>query len=356
MRSPANSGRVLVTGGTGFLGRHLIELLTDGTHEIGVLVRRDTDKSLWAGRAVIPLEADYDDAASLRRALTGVTVVFHLGAAVDDLDEETLDRGNVQATRALSEACLQTGSRPPLFVYASSISAAGPSTPGRPRTEEEPCRPVSAYGRSKLRAERLLQERGPALPSVILRLPNLIGEGQRQLRTTMALVSRRIVPIPGNGDRQTSLCTATDAARALLLAAERSPGRGEIYNVNDGGAYRWEDIVESLVRVLAPGPVVRLRTPMLIAAAALMEAWAGIRKAAPRFSVHDVRNTHRNYWVFDGSKFRRELGFEPTVALEPELKRIARAFRDEMRPPRKRNAPSAPSPRLAREVQERVTS
>jgi dihydroflavonol-4-reductase len=329
MAAAGGSGRVLVTGGTGFLGRHLLDLLAEGTHEVVVLVREETDRTGLAGRPIIPVKADYDDPASLLRALEGVTRVYHLGAAVDDQDEEILERGNVRATRSLAEACLRARSGPPLFVYASSIAAAGPSTPGRPKTEAEPCRPVSAYGRSKLKAERVLLSLRPALPSVLLRLPNLIGSGQRQMETTMALIARRIVPIPGNGDRQTSLCTAADAARALLLAAERSPGRGEIYNVSDGAAYRWEDIVAPLVRVLASGPVVRLRTPALIAVAALMEVGAGIRNAAPRLTVHDVRSARRNYWVFDDSKIRRELEFRPSASVARELERIARAYRDE---------------------------
>jgi len=331
MAAAAAPGRVLVTGGTGFLGRHLLDLLADGTREVAVLVRRETDRKSLAGRPVIPVAGDYDDPASLSRALADVTRVYHLGAAVDDQDEEILERGNAGATRALAEACLRTPSSPPLFVYASSISASGPSRPGRPKTEAEPCRPVSAYGRSKRKAEQILQSLSSALPSVILRLPNLIGMGQRQMETTLALIARRIVPIPGNRDRQTSLCTAVDAARALLLAAERSPGRGEIYNVSDGAAYRWEDIVAPLVRVLASGPVVRLRTPALIASAALMEAWAGVRRAAPRLTVHDVRSARENYWIFDDAKIRKELGFRPAVSVEEELDRIARAYRDERR-------------------------
>ena len=329
MAAAGAPGRVLVTGGTGFLGRHLLDLLADGTREVAVLVRKETDRRGLAGRPVVPVAGDYDDPASLSRALAGVKRVYHLGAAVDEQHEEILERVNVGATRALAEACLRTASDPPLFVYASSISASGPSRPGRLKTEAEPCRPVSPYGRSKLKAERILLSMSPLLPSVILRLPNLIGMGQRQMETTMALIARRIVPIPGNRDRQTSLCAAADAARALLLAAEQSPGRGEIYNVSDGAAYRWEDIVAPLVRVLAPGPVLRLRTPALIAAAALMEAWAGVRRAAPRLTVHDVRSARENYWVFDDSKIRRELGFRPAVSVEKELDRIARAYKDE---------------------------
>jgi dihydroflavonol-4-reductase len=331
MHPEADGGRALVTGGTGFLGGHLLDLLADGKREVAVLLRKDSRRSLLSGRPVIPLEADYDDESSLRRALSGVSCVYHLGAAVDATDEEILERANVRATAALAGACLRLGSRAPMFVYASSISASGPSIPGRPKTEEDPCRPISAYGRSKREAERIVRALGADLPSVILRLPNIIGTGQRQLRAAMSLISRRIVPIPGNGDHQTSLLSAADAARALRLAAARSPGRGEVYNVGDGRAYRWEDIVAPLTRILAPGPVVRLRTPLLIAAGAVVETWAAMRKDAPRLTVHDVCSVFRNYWVFDDSKIRRELGFRSMDTIEMELTKMARSFRDERR-------------------------
>ena len=319
-------GRVLVTGSTGFLGRHLLDHLAERGYEVVCLIRPGTDARVLDGRAVVRAHADYADAGSLRSALDGARFVFHLGAVLDGNDEQALFRGNVEATQVLATACLKTRT-PPRFIFASSISAAGPSKNGRPKTETEPCEPVSAYGRSKLLAERALAALRRQLPLVVLRLPNILGEGQRQLRSTMSLIRRRIVPIPGGPRVRTSICFAQDAARALLLAAELSPGEGEAYCATDGGSYTWQDLVDPLVRELAPGPVLRLRTPALLGAAALIQAWARSRRVSPTVTIGDILSTRRHNWLFDDSLIRTRLGYAPRVEFASEMTRLARAYR-----------------------------
>jgi dihydroflavonol-4-reductase len=330
MNAPATAGRVLVTGSTGFLGRHLLDLLAERQIETACLVRPGTDTRTLEGRQIIRVEADYDDPSSLDRALTGVGCVFHLGARIEGNDELAFFKANVEATQQLGRACVHADP-PPRFVFASSIAAAGPSAGGRAKSETDPCEPVSAYGRSKLLAERALSALRPGLPLVMLRLPNILGAGQRQLESTMSLIRRRIVPVPGGRRRKTSICFARDAARALLLAAEGSAAAGDVFYVTDGGAYSWQDLVEPLARELAPGPVVRLRTPVLLGVAALMQSWAAIRRTPPTVTVSDILSTSRNDWLFDDARFRHEFGFVPVVKFEAEIARIARASRESLR-------------------------
>jgi len=325
---PATSrGRVLVTGSTGFLGRHLLDLLIARGYEPVCLVRPQTDAGSLDGRPVVRADGDYTDAASLQRALRGVRFVVHLGAALSASDEQVFFQANVAATQLLAAACLN-GTTPPRFIFASSIAAAGPSSDGRPKREAEPCEPVSAYGRSKLLAEKALAALCPALPLVILRLPNLLGRGQSQLRSTMSLIRRGIVPALGNGHRRTSICFAQDAARALLLAAERSPARGEVYYVTLGTSYSWRELVQPLVEELAPRLLLRVPTPALLAAAALAQAWARLRRSVPLLTIGDVRSAVSYDWVYDDSLIRRRLGWAPTVEFAPEMTRLAREFRD----------------------------
>lgn len=328
MPRSAPEGRVLVTGSTGFLGRHLLDLLAERGYETVCLIRRETAAAALDGRPVVRVEADYADAASLQRALRGVRFVFHLGAVVlEHGDERALFRANVDATEQLARACVELDPAP-RFVFASSIAAVGPSTPDRPKAESDPSAPVSAYGRSKLLAERALAALRPALPLVVLRLPNLVGTGQQQLRNVMSLVRRRIVPVLGGPRRRTSICFAQDAARALLLAAERSPGEGEAYFATDGGSYTWEELVDPLVRELAPGPVLRLRAPLLLGAAALVQAWARVSGASPSVTIGDVLSTRRYDWLYDDSLIRDRLGYVPAVEFATEMPRLARAFRE----------------------------
>ena len=327
MPSAASGGRVLVTGSTGFLGRHLLDLLIERGYEPVCLIRPETDVRSLDGRPVVRVEADYTDPSSLQRAVQGVRFVFHLGAVLSARDEQAFFQGNVAATQLLAAACLN-GSTPPRFIYASSIAAAGPSRDGRPKREAEPCEPVSAYGRSKLLAEKALGALCPALPLVALRLPNLLGRGQAQLRSTMSFIRRGIVPALGNGRRRTSICFAQDAARALLLVAEHGPARGEVYYVTDGTSYSWRELVEPLVEELAPRLLLRVPTAALLGVAALAEAWARLRRSVPPLTIGDVRSAASYDWVYDDSRIRGRLGWAPTVEFAPEMTLLARAFRD----------------------------
>lgn len=327
IRVAATQGRVLVTGSTGFLGRHLLDLLAVRGYEAVCLVRPETDARVLDGRPVVRVEADYADVASLRRAVQGARFVFHLGAVLGASDEQAFFQGNVAATQSLAAACLNS-STPPRFIFASSIAAAGPSRDGRPKTEMDPCEPVSAYGRSKLLAESALAALRPALPLVVLRLPNLLGRGQAQLRSAMSLIRRRIVPTLGDGRRRTSISFAQDAARALLLAAERSPGLGEAYYVTDGKSYSWRDLVEPLVGELAPGPVLRLPAVALFGVAALAEGWSRMRRAPPALTIGDVVSVVSRDWVYDDTLIRSRLGYAPSVEFATEMTRLARAYRE----------------------------
>ena len=103
---------------------------------------------------------------------------------------------------------------------------------------------------------------------------------------------------------------------------------GEVYYATDGGSYTWQDLVEPLVRELAPGPVLRLRAPVLVAIAALVQAWAAVRGDAPVLTVGDVLSTRRHNWLFDDTLIRTRLGYVPLVDFASEMPRLARAYRD----------------------------
>jgi nucleoside-diphosphate-sugar epimerase len=315
----------LVTGGTGFIGRRLVEELLRRGWNVSCLVRPGSDVAKLARFRVSLRRASYDDPGSVREAVEGMDIVFHAGAVLGATDFDTFLRGNVLPTEVLAEACLASAPRLRKFVYVSSIAAGGPSRAGRLKTELDGSRPTSLYGRSKLLAEEKLRTYAGPLPVVCIRLPNVPGVGQKETSAALGLIRRGILPIFGNGDRQTSLCFVGDAVRALLLAALRSPGRGEFYYVSDGRIYSWEEIVEALAEALRRRPVLRLRTPALLTVAKFSETAARLTRTVPLLTRDRVLSAWRDYWTFDCGLFRRELGFEPHADFKTEIRAIAAA-------------------------------
>jgi nucleoside-diphosphate-sugar epimerase len=319
----------LVTGSTGFIGRELVKGLAADGWRVACLVRPRSDESRLAGLPVVIQRGDYDDPAAIRRAVEDAEVVYHAGAVLGAGSVEAYERGNVIPTRILAKACVAAAPRLRRFVYVSSIAAGGPSSPGRLKSESDASRPVSAYGRSKLQAEETLRAFGDRLPFVSIRLPNVLGIGQRETETALGLIRRGILPIFGNGDRQTSLCFVQDAVQALILAGGKSAARGEFYYVTDGRTYAWGEIVEALAAALPRRRYVRLRTPSLFMVASISGLWSAMTGRRRVLTRHEVMSARRNYWTFDNRKIREDLGFEPRADFREEIRRIAKGGRED---------------------------
>jgi dihydroflavonol-4-reductase len=319
----------LVTGSTGFIGRELVRRLVSDGWRVDVLLRPSSEDSKLEGLPVVVRRGDYGDPDSIRRAVEDADVVYHAGAVLGAASFKAYEQGNVVPTRILAEACLAAALRLRRFVYVSSIAAGGPSVPGRLKSESDASSPVSLYGRSKLMAEESLRRYSGRLPFVSVRLANVLGVGQRETEAALRLMRKGILPLFGNGDRQTSLCFVQDAVQALVLAGVRSAGRGEFYYVTDGRTYAWGEIAESLAAALPRRSFLRLRTSSLYVAASVSELWSRLSGSRPALTRSEVKSAWKNYWTFDNRKIREELGFEPQADFREEISRIARGDPDQ---------------------------
>jgi nucleoside-diphosphate-sugar epimerase len=265
---------------------------------------------------------DLRDASSLRAAVRGMDYVFHLAGVITSLDRQEYEAVNVQGTRKLVHAILGEAIGLKRFVFVSSISAAGPSPEGRALSEADEPRPISEYGRSKLAAERIVLEAGSKLPVAVVRPPNVLGPWQRELQESVRLIRRRIVPVVGNGRPQTSLADVADVVEALALCAENPRALGEIYFITDGKAYAWREIVAAAIRELGLRPPF-LKVPFAVqyAASSIEEGTARRQRRAPRLTREQVLAVRKYYWIYDGTKIRRELGFKPVWDMPGSIRR-----------------------------------
>lgn len=314
---------ILVTGANGFIGSHLTEELLRRGRRVRVLVRPQADLRWLQGLPVEWCRGDVTHPETLPAAVQGCSIVYHLGAAIHAPDLAAFRRINTDGTHSLLACCREHAPGLQRFVFVSSISAAGPSTADRPKSENDPCVPVSDYGRSKLEAEEIIRREAGDLPWVIVRPPNVLGEREKEVDSMLRMVGMRLRPFMGNGDRQTSFCMVQDLVQALILAAEHAAALGQTYFVTDGNQYSWMEPVDILARLMGKHRLrLTLPYPILRAIALGCEIIAprlGRKPPVTRGALYSVR--HR-YWTFDGGKIRRELGFTPTLSLEDGLRRI----------------------------------
>lgn len=310
--------RVLVTGGAGFLGSHLVEALLERPGvEVFALVR-DPSKPRWLEgvEGVRLLAGDLRNPPSLP---AGLTCVYHLAGLTKTLrpaDYYTVNRdGTANLLRALE------GQPESLrFVHLSSLAAVGPSSPGRGVTEDDPPLPVSPYGESKLQAEAEVLKRKDRFSVVLLRAAAIYGPRDEDFLEFFRWIKRGIQPFLGRR-KILSLLFVRDAVRACLQAGDNGRPSGEIFNIADPRPCGWEDIGRTAARLLGKRTV-PVYLPVWSAYVASL-ASEGIGRlfgvGNSIFNVSKVRQLKPDGWVADVGKARSEMGFETIFTLEQGL-------------------------------------
>jgi len=307
--------KAFVTGGAGFVGSHLVDLLLDRGYRVTCLVRKTDDLRWLEDTGVRIVYGDCTDRESLERALEPDTAyVFHLAAVLHAERPELYEAVNVQGTRNLVEACRRKTPTLRRLVYTSSAVAAGPSGRHSACREEDPCSPVNQYGRSKLKAEALLR-RAVDIPSTILRPALVYGPRNYHGVYSYFHVARKGFRMYlGRG--ASTVVYVKDLAEALLLAAEREEAAGRTYFVGEGRPYSYRQMTD-----IISGANGKRGLPLFVpwiavlAAGVLLEAFSRVTPRARVFTVRRARDLRHRYWVYDTSRIHRELGFAPRYTL-----------------------------------------
>lgn len=253
----------VVTGGTGFLGSHLVRLLCESRADVRVLLRPGSPPgSLPPGVEV--RVGDIRDRHALVEAFAGAGTVFHLaGLTAPWGPRHRYLEINLEGTEAVLDAC--QAARVARLVHVSSLVVLGIECDRRGLTEEAPYATafVSPYEESKVRAEQLVLERARAtgLPTVVVRPGMGWGPGERVfLPTLIRAMGSPLFFMVGNGRNTLDLSYARNVAQALWLAGTRPEAVGRVYNLADGSGTTCREYLTALARALGL-PVPRLRLP-----------------------------------------------------------------------------------------------
>ncbi|MEE8251446.1 MAG: NAD-dependent epimerase/dehydratase family protein [Gemmatimonadales bacterium] len=209
--------RVFVTGGTGFIGSHLVARLIEQDHEVRCLVRnRRKAEELFGNQMPELIPGNLENTEALAAGCSGAEAIFHLAGVTAARSEAEFYRTNSEATRRLTQAATH-GSTLRSFIYVSSLAAAGPAERGQPISNPEAADPVTNYGRSKLAGEDAVRRSG--LPWIIIRPPAVYGPRDTEFLRVFKFSKLGIAPLFGDGSQELSLIFANDLVEALIAAA-----------------------------------------------------------------------------------------------------------------------------------------
>src|SRR6185295_5498225 len=209
--------RVLLTGGSGFLGSFVAEQLAGEGHIVRALVRPRSERKLLEQIARLELAPGaIEDRASLDAAVKGVDAVVHVAGIVKARRPADFFEVNTQGTKNLLEASIRQGVG--RFVYVSSLAAVGPSADGKPVPDDVEPRPVTQYGRSKLEAERAVLQAKDKLHVTVVRPPLIYGPRDRETLAFFTSVRNGVLPMTGDGTNTLSVIYVADCAAAVVRA------------------------------------------------------------------------------------------------------------------------------------------
>ena len=311
----------LVTGSSGFIGSHVVDALLARGASVRALVRPGTVGAPPDPR-VARWTVDLLDDRSVREcpAWEGVTHVFHLAGVTKRRTLAQFRNGNVVPTANLfAAAAARGGARPPRVVLVSTQAAGGPaSSPDRPVREDDPPRPIEAYGQSKLEAELAAQPFEGRLPVTIVRPAAVYGPRDRDFLRAFRLAARSIAIHAVPRENRFSIVHVADLVTALLLAGERPEAVGRTYYIANDRAPSWAELYAEIASAASCVRTLDLQVPLPAIAAAgvagdILSAVTGWHTLANR---HKTRLARPRWWLCDPARARVELGWKAAISLQ----------------------------------------
>ena len=316
--------RCLITGGTGFVGSHVVENAQKRGLDV-ICPVRDTASTRYLKDMNVKT-CRLDELESELRKSPGIDYMIHVAGATRALTPKEYDDANVVFTRQLLQLLVDSGASTYIrrFVLVSSQAAAGPSTKDYdPVSEEDDPHPLSNYGRSKLQGEIAASAFYRELPITIVRPPTVFGPRDTDVFGVFKSARFRITPVLAGPDRKVSIVYVEDLADGIVTSAQSTNvPSGEIFFIANEQPVIWREFAQLVGRKMGYKPLV---TPVPIA---LMKLIGKIGDIAGKITgkpalirSEKIMEMEQLSWVCSTSKARDMLGWTASTPLDEAVER-----------------------------------
>jgi len=314
--------RVLVTGGSGFIGSHLCSELLKHKNKVMILNRgMNGNTRLLIKKGALFIQGDVTDRASVDKAMKNVDIVFHLAAAFTNYkkQENYYWNVNVSGTKNVLDAAVDHKVK--RFVNCTTAGVLG-HVEQLPANENTPYNPCDIYERTKMESEKLgmryHQEKG--LPLTTIRPSGIYGPGDKRHLLLFKTIQKGVFPFIGKRNKIRDMCYVDDLVRALILAAEKKEAVGKIYIVSNEQV-TIEKLAKSIARIMGAKPIyVTIPVGPVVFIATIIEKVSKLLGISPPLFRRRIGFFTEQRYV-DSSKIRKELGYKPRINYETGLKK-----------------------------------
>lgn len=321
--------KVLVTGGTGFVGSHLIDLLLSSGHQVTALVRSPARAASLAERGVELITGDLANRAALAAATRDQSIIYHVAALTGAVNEAELMAANRDGTARLVEAAEAAGSVTRLLLVSSG-AAGGPAVRGVPKQGPTADHPLTMYGRSKLASEAVV--RGSTLPWTILRPPAVYGprDTTNFLAIFRSIARIGIAPVFGTGTQELSLIHVRDLVTACVAAATCPDSLHQTWYVNHPEVITSRELIQEIAREVGRSVrIVPLPAWATRGALHLTGFWSRVTRTQTILHADKANEFLAEAWTGDPTPLITHCGWRPYFTLPAGIADTAAWYRAE---------------------------
>ncbi|GAA4090465.1 NAD(P)-dependent oxidoreductase [Mucilaginibacter panaciglaebae] len=321
--------KVLITGASGFVGYHLITEALQNNLEVYAAVRKNSKTGHLKDFNIEYVYLDYSDVDALKAELSEkqYSYIIHGAGVTRAISETEYNKVNAEYTANLAQAALVLGDTLKKFVLISSLAAIGPlkTLPGI-ITEDSYPNPITAYGRSKLLAEKMLKAVN-GLNYTILRPTAVYGPRDTGIFIFFKQVSNCLEPYIGNIEQKLSFIYVTDLAKAAVNALHR--GDRKTYNLSDGNFYDRHEL-GTLTKTILNVKTLKfhLWVNFVKLIAGISEKVSSLRNTAPILNLEKLEELIAVNWSCSNELAKQDLGFDPQYPLAEGLKETLQWYKD----------------------------
>ena len=304
----------LVTGATGFIGKHLVPRLLEEGFNVSCLVRPGSYRPDFFKENVTWIDGDMCNISSLKTACRDADLIIHLAGIVKAKEVNDFFTVNTDGTKNL----LSAKNKQAKLIFISSQAALGPAPDHIPLDENAPPRPVSAYGHSKLLAEQAIIESDIAGNYTIIRPPMVYGPEDRESLSIFRLAKYHVRPRIGFSKSWVCAIFVEDLVNFIILCVRNRLSAGETFHVNDGNncGYSYDRLFRAAARSLDTWTVpVFIPKPILRLAARLNILFSEKHGKSSMFNPDKYNELTARAWLLSSRKAENLLGFKPKYAV-----------------------------------------
>jgi nucleoside-diphosphate-sugar epimerase len=312
--------RAFVTGGTGFIGSHLIDyLLENKGAEVYALVRDLTNLKWLTGLDVHLLKGDLFTLPSLP---SDIDYIFHIAGITKARKLADYYTVNQHGTASLFQALQRQRISPQKIICLSSIAASGPSKDKIPLKENDEPHPIHPYGESKLLGEKEALKSKNDFSLIIIRVGAVYGPRDKDFLSYFKIIKKGILPSLVSKQRWLSMCYIKDLVHAFDLCLQKDLETGEIFNIADPQPYNWNELGREAGKILGKKLFsVKIPLFLLYPVAIISEGISNLTRKTTVFDRRRLKEMKQLGWIADTRKAEDLLDFSAHYSLQEGLQK-----------------------------------